>query len=229
MRRLKIFWISALALVVFASVAQAAQTVYIKHARTGGGADAVDGIDGNVLVDKDTAFSVENDVVYWYENDADGSCSESNPDYLVPDANPGTNCWVLKGKLARTTYYEGSSEIVGGVSTYAINGNMTLSGLQLAGRVLEVKGSVPYIVNLGNLSSGVTGIAVFHDVTTAGDDGGVTVFCPTTLIYEGTGSGRTSGTTIFVNSGNSGFWMTLKETTIGWEIVSYDCDDIKRP
>ncbi|MFH2073801.1 MAG: hypothetical protein ABIJ57_00445 [Pseudomonadota bacterium] len=105
MRRLRILWMAALVLIMAVSVAYAVQTVYKKHAKTGGTSDALDGIDGNTLHDGDICFVLADDMVYWYENDADGSLSEDDPLVIVPDANPGTNSWLLKGTMERFHVY----------------------------------------------------------------------------------------------------------------------------
>lgn len=121
-----------------------------------------------------------------------------------------------------------ASEALGGASAYGIHGNMTLSGLQLAGRVGEINATSPPIVNIGDGSSGVTELVIGHDITTAGNDSGVTYFSPAQQIYEGAGSSRTSGNTIFVISGNTGFTIVMKRTSIGWEVMSCNAT-VRRP
>jgi hypothetical protein len=64
-------------------------------ALTGGGAGALDAIDGNELSDLDIAHVFVNGTLYVYQLDADSGLTESVPDRIVPDTNPGTKVWVL--------------------------------------------------------------------------------------------------------------------------------------
>ncbi len=71
---------------------------YSATALTGGGAGALDLIDGAALVDGDTAvvFVGNNPgVMYYYVLDADNAGAESSPDIIAPDANGGDKRWVL--------------------------------------------------------------------------------------------------------------------------------------
>lgn len=122
-----------------------------------------------------------------------------------------------------------ASEILAGSSTYGVHGNMSLSEEHLGGRVGEIIALSSPIINLGNVSSAVTGIAIFTDLTTAGNDSGATFFCPSSDILEGVGSNYTSGNTVFVITGNTGFTVTFKETSKGWKLWGTDADDVKRP
>ena len=65
-------------------------------AKTGGGADALDAIDGDSLTDKDVAIVLENDTFYFYILDDDASGTESDPGIINPDTNPGTKSWILQ-------------------------------------------------------------------------------------------------------------------------------------
>lgn len=98
-------------------------TVYKKTARTGGGASALDGIDGNSLVDGSLAFVVETDRYLFYEMDADGGAAESDPYVIVPDANPGTKNWVLKGIGVKQNCAFKEVTIASGVLTLTGPGN----------------------------------------------------------------------------------------------------------
>jgi len=71
-------------------------TAYRKTARTGGGANALDGIDGNVLKDGDFAFVFDTGAFYVYILDADSGAPEDDPDVIAPDVNPGDKRWVLQ-------------------------------------------------------------------------------------------------------------------------------------
>ena len=65
-------------------------------ALTGGGADALDAIDGDSLVDLAVAKVFASNIHYEYILDADGAGSESSPNRILPDTNPGTKAWVLQ-------------------------------------------------------------------------------------------------------------------------------------
>lgn len=71
-------------------------TAYKKSAITGGGASALDGIDGATLLDGDFAFVFVGGLQYNYILDDDLNCAEASPKFIVPDANPGIKVWVLQ-------------------------------------------------------------------------------------------------------------------------------------
>jgi len=63
---------------------------------TGGGANALDSVDGNELEDGYRAYIITAGgafTVYWL--DADYDQPENDPTIIVPDTNPGTKCWRL--------------------------------------------------------------------------------------------------------------------------------------
>jgi hypothetical protein len=64
-------------------------------ALTGGGAGALDAIDGADLSDKDAAVVVLSTGVYHYHLDATSAASENSPYIIAPDDNPGDKRWVL--------------------------------------------------------------------------------------------------------------------------------------
>lgn len=67
-------------------------------ALTGGGAGALDAIDGDDLSDLDVAVVVTATDVYFYTLDDDfGDVAESSPTTIKPDTNYGTKMWVRKG------------------------------------------------------------------------------------------------------------------------------------
>lgn len=71
-------------------------TVYKKTALIGGGANALDGIDGNILNDGDFAFCFISGAAYIYQLDADSGLAESSPDVIAPDVNAGDKRWILQ-------------------------------------------------------------------------------------------------------------------------------------
>lgn len=83
-----------------------ALTAYQKTALTGGGADALDGIDGNTLNDGDFAFCFVSGSLYVYILDADSGASESAPGVIAPDANPGDKRWLLQDLVPGASLYD---------------------------------------------------------------------------------------------------------------------------
>lgn len=71
-------------------------TAYYKTILTGGGASALDGIDGAALNDKDFAFVMVSNVSYTYQLDADSGVAESSPDVICPNTNAGDKRWILQ-------------------------------------------------------------------------------------------------------------------------------------
>jgi len=73
-----------------------ANNIYGAIALTGGGAGALDSIDGASLADKDMAYVTVGGVTYNYTLDADLNEAEASPQKIVPNSNPGTKVWVLQ-------------------------------------------------------------------------------------------------------------------------------------
>lgn len=63
----------------------------------GGGADALDAIDGDDLTDKDVGYVaiVGTALFYQYTLDDDSGAAEDSPDVIAPDTNPGNKRWIL--------------------------------------------------------------------------------------------------------------------------------------
>ncbi|MFH2073800.1 MAG: hypothetical protein ABIJ57_00440 [Pseudomonadota bacterium] len=80
MRLLKILMGTLLAVTMTASVALADITAYKKTARTGGGANALDGIDGNTLVDGSFAEVYDSGVSVVWKYEMDATCSDEDRD-----------------------------------------------------------------------------------------------------------------------------------------------------
>ncbi len=70
---------------------------------TGGGDQALDSVDGAVLVAGDLAFVLNGGNLYTYRLDATSGYSETSPYYIVPDTNAGSKSWVLQGGAALVT------------------------------------------------------------------------------------------------------------------------------
>jgi len=80
-----------------------ATTAYKKTSLLGGGAGALDGIDGDDLLDGDFAFVFVGSILYVYWLDDDGAAGEDSPSIIVPDANPGTLNWLLVSQNVLST------------------------------------------------------------------------------------------------------------------------------
>ncbi len=74
-----------------------ASNFYGATSLTGGGAGALDGIDGALLSDLDAAFVVILGKAYFYTLDDDSAAAEASPTVIAPDDNAGTKRWVLAG------------------------------------------------------------------------------------------------------------------------------------
>ena len=85
--------------------------VYKKTALTGGGATALDGVDGAALVDGNLAFVTYGGVIYNYILDDDSGAAESSPDVIAPDTNPGNKRWILQSHRSATATAKGIVEL----------------------------------------------------------------------------------------------------------------------
>ena len=70
---------------------------YWRHALTGGESDALDGIDGDTLNNKDvaTVLDVTNGVMYEYYLDSSSGAAEDSPHVISPDTNANDKRWIL--------------------------------------------------------------------------------------------------------------------------------------
>ena len=85
---------------------------YAKTLLTGGTSAALDSVDGDLLSDGDRAIvfvdgGTDPNQVYIYVLDASSSLSESSPNVITPDNNPGTKRWILAASPRRM--HEGSA------------------------------------------------------------------------------------------------------------------------
>ena len=62
---------------------------------TGGGDGALDSVDGGALTDGDRALVITTSNVYFYILDDDSGATESSPNIIAPDTNPGDKRWLL--------------------------------------------------------------------------------------------------------------------------------------
>ena len=73
------------------------KTRYQRTSLTGGGASALDGIDGANLNDGDYAFVMDsNNIFYVYILDASSGADEISPYVIEPDDNAGNKRWILQ-------------------------------------------------------------------------------------------------------------------------------------
>jgi len=75
-------------------------TAFKKTALTGGGASALDGIDGAGLLDGDFAFVYVSGVAYFYILDDDSAKTESSPYIISPNTNAGNKRWILQSTMS---------------------------------------------------------------------------------------------------------------------------------
>lgn len=75
--------------------------IYGATALTGGGATALDSIDGADLSDGDAATVITDAGVYWYHLNATSAATENSPFRIAPDSNAGDKRWHLVGTTSR--------------------------------------------------------------------------------------------------------------------------------
>jgi len=98
--------------------------VYKKTARTAGGAGALDGINGDTIVDGSFAFVFMNDRMYGpYLADTSGGGSENDPLIIVPDTNPGSIDFTLPALIGKQQAIFDEKTIATGVLTVVGPGN----------------------------------------------------------------------------------------------------------
>ena len=71
-------------------------TAYHRQVLTGGGATALDAIDGDLLSDGDFCFVFDGTDFYCYRLNATSGAAESSPNVIAPDTNPGNKRWILQ-------------------------------------------------------------------------------------------------------------------------------------
>jgi len=99
-------------------------TAYYKTSLTGGGASALDGIDGAKLNNDDFAFVLYDGEEYVYKLNATSGASESVPDIIAPDVNAGDKRWILQGIIARVGRFGSSINY----ADFDESGRLTLVG-----------------------------------------------------------------------------------------------------
>ena len=77
------------------SASWSASEGYKYSSLTGGGAGALDSLDGAALFDGDFALVMASGVLYSYVLDEDSGLAESSPLVIAPDANAGVKRWIM--------------------------------------------------------------------------------------------------------------------------------------
>lgn len=91
--------------------------IYGATSLTGGGAEALDVIDGTDLANGDVAMVVTTSETYHYTLDATSGAAENSPYIISPDTNAGTKRWILKQPESTTIQYPSNAIIGGHIST----------------------------------------------------------------------------------------------------------------
>lgn len=154
-----------------------ARTHYVKTGLTGGASTALDSIDGSSLINGDTARVWTNlgsgDQEYRYVLDEDSGESESSPNVITPDTNPGNKAWILQTRIDRQNSPAGSATIAAGVLTVTYEGKYKVVGAGAADDDLDsITGlSDGQILKLQPSSDSVT-ITIKHDGSNINLNGG---------------------------------------------------------
>ncbi len=109
--------VAVLLVALFSSAANADNVLRFKTARTGGGASALDGIDGSILVDGDITEVTESTQVSTYVLDADSGETDDGDAVIAPDANAGTKRWIRKGRAPKYPLAENKKTCLPAVSS----------------------------------------------------------------------------------------------------------------
>ena len=137
-----------------------AKTAYERILLIGGGATALDGIDGAGLLDGDFAFVFVSGVQYNYILDAALGGIESSPTIITPDTNPGDKRWKLQGtyglaitagKTITCTQDTSLDEAVAMSSKLTIPGAWTTPAFDAAS--FTASGSMTWTVEAGDVAT----------------------------------------------------------------------------
>ncbi|MBW2606148.1 MAG: hypothetical protein JRD05_00785 [Deltaproteobacteria bacterium] len=97
-----------LSVLAFSIPANATRTVYTFLELTGGGADALDFIDGADLADGDFAIGLDSARGLVYLLDDDSAAGESSPDIIAMDTNGGDKRWILQKAYVDSDLLDGT-------------------------------------------------------------------------------------------------------------------------
>ncbi len=107
---------------------------FIRRALTGGGVDALDGIDGATIGTTDTAMvvvGVNPGSVYFYIINSALGGSENAPYVITPDTNAGDKRWVLAARVPRLWSSVSNPTVNNDVTTGVNAGDMWITGSRL--------------------------------------------------------------------------------------------------
>ena len=157
---------------------------YVKTARTGGGASALDGMDGltggkggAALTTGDIAFVYESGIKYEYWCNDAGGAGESDPTVIVPDTNAGTINWELHHA---ELILRGDLDANGHKITDASGGNVILNAAD--GKEVEIQHNGSEVANIN--TSGLELGAANARVTTILDEDDMASDSPTSLATQ---------------------------------------------
>lgn len=205
-----------------------AKYIYGRYALTGGGAGALDAIDGAGLADQDMAVvMVQGGGIYHYILNATSGAAESSPNIIAPDANAGTKRWILHNDggitnantiLATNT---NKTPVAVTVAEQRIVGRIT--GGNIAGlTVAEVKtmlafleDAAPATASLRTLGTGATAACAGNDSRLSDNrlpaDKSIT---QAKMIDFAAGNHLVASHDAVYSSGLSGVWLKAKEIRI---------------
>ena len=174
---------------------------------TGGGATALDSIDGADLTDGDAAVVITDSGTYHYHLDASSGASENSPYVIAPDTNAGTKRWLLMAPVGPMSHVRATDTAGGSLANdtltkkvYATEGYDTLSEYDTANSRFTAKNAGYYIVTAkGALASSSgwatpeyyylavikngTAIAYNHTIAFDNSTGVMRHVCITTTVY----------------------------------------------
>jgi len=160
-----------------------------KTALTGGGATALDSIDGAALQDGEIAHVWVSNVLYVYRLDVDSAAAESSPNIIAPDANAGDKRWILQPAYANIL----TGEVVQVVSTAVVTSSTGSTALPYDDSIPQKTEGDEYMtlavtpksatntliidvtIHLSNAVNGDVAAALFQDTTAGALASGLTI------------------------------------------------------
>ena len=89
-----------------------ASKLYFRTSLTGGTSGALDGIDGAVLADGDGCMVFDGINSYFYVLNVTSGATESSPNIIKPDLNPGDKRWELQTIRSKDTLLDGNKVFI---------------------------------------------------------------------------------------------------------------------
>jgi len=143
---------------------------------TGGGATALDGIDGDDLTGGDYNFVTVSGKLYIFKLNAASSATENSPFIIAPDTNPGTKRWELIGicgageLIIETTaaHTASAAELYQGVTYTSSYAGETIITLPAGAAGYKIRGLVTVAQYLQFLTNGTETIRFLATQSAAG-------------------------------------------------------------